>query len=154
MVDAHRVHAGGCDGGSRSGRAGGPRVGWSALGLVGILAGAACGTGSVGRSTNPSPPAAETVASGEARSTAGSAAAESGTDARRAIQPVGWRVRPSFKYDVLCLVNALTGDPYYLHYYQAEYDRLAPRLTPKVRSALANLQREIKTEGAASSRPR
>ncbi len=60
---------------------------------------------------------------------------------------VGWRVQPSFKYDVLCLLNVLTGDPYYLDYYADEYARFEPKLTPAVRSALANLQRAIKTEG-------
>lgn len=59
----------------------------------------------------------------------------------------GWRVRPSFKYDVLCLLNVLTGDPYYLDYYADEYARFEPDLTPTVRAALANLQRAIKTDG-------
>jgi hypothetical protein len=32
-----------------------------------------------------------------------------------------WQLRPSLKYDALCLLNALGGDRYYPHYYQAEY---------------------------------
>jgi len=58
-----------------------------------------------------------------------------------------WLVQPSFKYDVLCLLNVLTGDPYYLNYYADEYARFEPELTPEARAALANLQRVIKTEG-------
>jgi len=29
---------------------------------------------------------------------------------------------PSLKYDALCLLNSMSGDPYYLRYYEAEYD--------------------------------
>lgn len=61
--------------------------------------------------------------------------------------PSGWLVRPSFKYDVLCLLNVLTGDPYYLNYYADDYARFEPVLTPEARTALANVQRAIKTEG-------
>src|SRR5271169_2969347 len=32
-----------------------------------------------------------------------------------------WQLKPSLKYDTLCLLNALSGDPYYLEYYRAEY---------------------------------
>lgn len=33
-----------------------------------------------------------------------------------------WKIEPSLKFDTLCLLNALSGDPYYLRYYRAEYD--------------------------------
>jgi hypothetical protein len=59
----------------------------------------------------------------------------------------GWTVTPSFKYDALCFVNVLTGDPYYLTYYEEEYRRIEPRITPDVRRALDELRRVIKTEG-------
>lgn len=58
-----------------------------------------------------------------------------------------WRIEPSFKYDALCLLNVLTGDPYYLEYYRSEYEALAPKLTPPVRKALADLKHEIKDKG-------
>jgi len=58
-----------------------------------------------------------------------------------------WVVRPSFKHDVLSLVNVLTGDPFYLDYYAQDYARLEPGLTPETRRALANVRRVIKTEG-------
>src|SRR5215467_15217614 len=57
-----------------------------------------------------------------------------------------WDVRPSLKYDTICALNVLSGDPYYLHYYQAEYDRLSKQLRPYELSAFANLKRRIKDE--------
>lgn len=58
-----------------------------------------------------------------------------------------WQLKPSLKYDALCLLNALSGDPYYLHYYQAEYDRFHPLFTPAEQAAFAELKRIIKDEG-------
>jgi hypothetical protein len=57
-----------------------------------------------------------------------------------------WLVTPSFKFDALCFLNVLTGDPFYVRYYKDEYARFAPRLTPAARVALANLKRKIKDE--------
>src|SRR5687767_6841215 len=57
-----------------------------------------------------------------------------------------WEVSPSFKFDLLCFLNVLTGDPFYLSHYQKEYDHFAPQLTPKTKAALANLKRKIKEE--------
>jgi|ERR1700722_7516461 len=58
-----------------------------------------------------------------------------------------WQLKPSFKYDTLCLLNALSGDPYYLHYYQAEYDHFHPLFTPEEQAAFAQLKHVIKDEG-------
>lgn len=58
-----------------------------------------------------------------------------------------WQIKPSLKYDVLCLLNALSGDPYYLHYYQAEYDHFHPLFTPDEQMAFEQLKRIIKDEG-------
>ena len=58
-----------------------------------------------------------------------------------------WQLRASFKYDALCLLNALSGDPYYLHYYQAEYDHFHPLFTPEEQAAFARLKHVIKDEG-------
>jgi len=44
-----------------------------------------------------------------------------------------WQLKPSFKYDTLCLLNALSGDPYYLHYYQPEYEHFHALFTPDER---------------------
>lgn len=57
-----------------------------------------------------------------------------------------WHIEPSFKFDVLCFLNTLTADPYYLNYYQDEYDRFKPTLTSSVKIALINLKRRIKDE--------
>ncbi len=57
-----------------------------------------------------------------------------------------WQIIPSFKFDILCFLNTLTADPYYLHYYQDEYDKFKSKLTPTAREALVNLKRKIKDE--------
>ena len=66
------------------------------------------------------------------------AAAHSGTD---------WQLKPSLKYDALCLLNALSGDPFYLDYYQAEYDHFHPLFTPAEQNAFAELKHVIKDQG-------
>jgi hypothetical protein len=58
-----------------------------------------------------------------------------------------WELKPSMKYDALCLLNALSGDPYYLHYYQAEYDHFHSLFTPEENAAFAQLKHVIKDEG-------
>jgi len=57
-----------------------------------------------------------------------------------------WQVEPSFKYDVLCFLNSLTGDPFYLTYYRAEYEKFEPKLTPQARQALQSLKTKLKDE--------
>ena len=58
-----------------------------------------------------------------------------------------WQVVPSFKFDVLCLLNTATGDSFYLNYYADDYEKLQPQLTPIAKEALANLKLKIKDEG-------
>src|SRR5215469_11033363 len=58
-----------------------------------------------------------------------------------------WQLKPSLKYDALCLLNTLSGDPYYLHYYQAEYDHFHPLFTPEEQAAFIQLKHVIKDEG-------
>jgi hypothetical protein len=58
-----------------------------------------------------------------------------------------WQLKPSLKYDALCLLNALSGDPYYLHYYQAEYEHFHSLFTPEEQAAFAQLKHVIKDEG-------
>ena len=57
-----------------------------------------------------------------------------------------WDIKPSFKFDVLCALNVLSGDPYYLEYYKADYDRFSPQLRPEERATFTNLKRRIKDE--------
>jgi hypothetical protein len=57
-----------------------------------------------------------------------------------------WQLKPSLKYDTLCLLNVLSGDPYYLHYYQAEYDHFHPLFTPEEQAAFAQLKHVLKDE--------
>lgn len=58
-----------------------------------------------------------------------------------------WQLKPSLKYDALCLLNTLSGDPYYLHYYQREYDHFHPLFTAEENAAFVELKRVIKDEG-------
>ena len=57
-----------------------------------------------------------------------------------------WNLEPSFKFDTLCFLNALTGDSYYLDYYKDEFAKFENQLTPSAKTALANLKRKIKDE--------
>jgi hypothetical protein len=57
-----------------------------------------------------------------------------------------WRIEPSFMFDTLCLLNVLTGDPFYVEYYKDDYARFDRQLTPAARTALANLKRKIKDD--------
>jgi hypothetical protein len=61
--------------------------------------------------------------------------------------PTEWRLKPSLKYDTLCLLNTLSGDPYYLEYYQAEYNHFHPLFTPEEQAAFVQLKHIIKDEG-------
>jgi hypothetical protein len=64
------------------------------------------------------------------------------------IHPVtDWQLKPSLKYDTLCLLNALSGDPYYLHYYQTEYEHFHPLFAPEEQAAFAELKHVIKDDG-------
>ena len=57
-----------------------------------------------------------------------------------------WQLKPSLKYDTLCLLNTLSGDPYYLHYYQAEYDHFHPLFTAEEQAAFVQLKHVLKDE--------
>lgn len=51
-----------------------------------------------------------------------------------------WELKPSFKYDVLCFLNTLVGDEYYLRYYRKEYEDISKTLTPKVKELLESFK--------------
>jgi hypothetical protein len=68
-------------------------------------------------------------------------------DAQQKRSTTDWQLAPSLKYDILCLLNALSGDPYYLRYYQAEYDHFHPLFTPEEQAAFIQLKHTIKDEG-------
>lgn len=57
-----------------------------------------------------------------------------------------WEIHPSFKYDTFCFINIMTGDQFYLDYYQNEYDKFKNDLTPVVTNSLANLKKVIKED--------
>lgn len=57
-----------------------------------------------------------------------------------------WDLQPSFKFDAICALNMLSGDPYYLEFYQADYDRLVRQFRPEELAAFVNLKRRIKDQ--------
>lgn len=57
-----------------------------------------------------------------------------------------WHIESSLKYDVLCFLNTLTEDSFYLRYYQDEFEKFKPKLTTQAQEALKNLKRIIKEE--------
>jgi hypothetical protein len=57
-----------------------------------------------------------------------------------------WNVQSSLKYDAICVLNVLSGDPYYLEYYKTDYDRLSKQLRPDELAAFANLKHRIKDQ--------
>jgi hypothetical protein len=58
-----------------------------------------------------------------------------------------WELKPSLKYDALSLLNALSGDPFYLKYYQREYDHFRPLFSTEEQAAFVQLKRVLKDEG-------
>lgn len=75
-------------------------------------------------------------------------ACSSGRARETTSQPTtAWELKPSLKYDALSLLNALSGDPFYLKYYQREYDHFQPLFFPEERRAFVQLKRVLKDEG-------
>ena len=62
-----------------------------------------------------------------------------------------WSVEPNLALDALCFIPALTGDPFYLKYYQTEYDHFAPLLTPAVQQALTDIQTVVREHNSLLS---
>ena len=57
-----------------------------------------------------------------------------------------WELQPSLTYDALCLLNVLSGDPYYLNYYRAEFDHFNPMFTAQERESFRQLKAILKDE--------
>ncbi len=55
-----------------------------------------------------------------------------------------WKIEPSLKYDAICFLNTLTGDPFYLKHYQREYEKFAQKLSEPVKQALEDLRLTIR----------
>ena len=58
-----------------------------------------------------------------------------------------WDYKPSLKYDALCLINILTGDPFYVQYYEKEYEEFSKKITPEVQAVLDKLQQIKQSTG-------
>jgi len=57
-----------------------------------------------------------------------------------------WQIEPSLKYDVLCFLNTLTADSFYLKHYKPEYEEFEKALNKPVKKALTSIKRKIKDE--------
>ncbi len=57
-----------------------------------------------------------------------------------------WKIEPSFKYDMCCFMNILTGDPYYREHYPDEPNPYDSLLTPEVKQAIDSLYKKLKTD--------
>ncbi len=57
-----------------------------------------------------------------------------------------WKIEPSFKYDLCCFLNILTGDEFYKTYYKDEFNPYANTLTPGVKNALSSLHKKLKED--------
>jgi hypothetical protein len=57
-----------------------------------------------------------------------------------------WRVKPSFKYDVLCFLNTLTADSFYIKYYPKEFAYWNSRLDAPAKQALDTLYKRFKKD--------
>ncbi len=51
-----------------------------------------------------------------------------------------WEVRSSVAVEAICFVNVLVGDPYYVRFFQKDYDHFQTRFRPEVREALTRLR--------------
>jgi hypothetical protein len=80
-----------------------------------------------------------TYGAGHARDNGGKQSGEQHTTTK-------WELKPSLKYDALCVLNALSGDPYYLSYYQAEFDHFNSLVTPQERDSFRRLKAIYKDE--------
>jgi hypothetical protein len=58
-----------------------------------------------------------------------------------------WKLEPSLIFDVLCCLNVLSGDDFYVRYYAEEYEQFRRQFTPEAITALKSLKVKMKDEG-------
>lgn len=52
-----------------------------------------------------------------------------------------WNISSSMKFDALCFINTLTGDPFYLPYHREEYDYFVNDIDAETRASLESLRK-------------
>lgn len=57
-----------------------------------------------------------------------------------------WKIEPSFKYDLCCFLNILTGDEFYKEFYKDEPNPYENKLPADVKSALSSLHGKLKVD--------
>lgn len=55
-----------------------------------------------------------------------------------------WTIEPDYALDVLCLLNVLTGDPFYVRYYGDDFRYFKKRFTPEIEKAIAGLNDKVR----------
>jgi hypothetical protein len=59
-------------------------------------------------------------------------------------QVTNWDIQPSFKYDLLCALNVLTDDPYFLEFYKKDYKKFEPLFTDEAKVAFDTLRNRVR----------
>jgi len=62
-----------------------------------------------------------------------------------------WDFKSSLKYDALCFINILTGDPFYVQYYEEEYKEFSKKITPEAGPVLEKFQQIKQSTGIVLS---
>lgn len=57
-----------------------------------------------------------------------------------------WKIEPSFKYDLCCFLNILTGDPYYKEHYPNELNPFENKMPADVQNAVSSLHKKLKLD--------
>ncbi len=57
-----------------------------------------------------------------------------------------WQLEPSLKFDTLCFLNTLSGDPFYARYYQDELKKFENKIPASAQQVFSRLKQKIKDE--------
>lgn len=57
-----------------------------------------------------------------------------------------WKIEPSFKYDMCCFMNILTGDAYYKEHYPNEPNPYENKMPVNVQNAVTSLHKKLKLD--------
>lgn len=57
-----------------------------------------------------------------------------------------WKIEPSFKYDLCCFLNIITGDPYYKEHYPNELNPFENKMPADVQNAVSSLHKKLKLD--------
>lgn len=55
-----------------------------------------------------------------------------------------WNIEPDYALDVLCLLNSLSGDSFYVRFYEDDFKYLKKQFTPETEKAIASLTDKVR----------